>query len=82
MALGATAAVRQAGRTGRVHVVGFDNIAAIRQLLQESRVLATADQHADRLAVYGIEYALKILRGEAQPRDLQTPVDLITAESR
>jgi ribose transport system substrate-binding protein len=82
MALGATAAVRQAGRTGQVHVVGFDNIAAIRQLLQEGRVLATADQHADRLAVYGIEYALKILRGEAQPRDMQTPVDLITAESR
>jgi ribose transport system substrate-binding protein len=79
MALGAAAAVRQAGRTGQVHVVGFDNIAAIRQLVQDGRVLATADQHADRLAVYGIEYALKILHGEAQPRDMQTPVDLVAA---
>jgi ribose transport system substrate-binding protein len=82
MALGAAAAVRQAGRTGQVFVVGFDNIAAVRQLLEEGRVLATADQHADRLAVYGIEYALRILRGEAQPQDLQTPVDLIAAAPR
>jgi ribose transport system substrate-binding protein len=79
MALGAAAAVRQAGRTGQVQVVGFDNIAAVRQLLQDGRVLATADQHADRLAVYGIEYALRILRGETQPADMQTPVDLIVA---
>jgi ribose transport system substrate-binding protein len=82
MAFGAAAAVRQAGKTGDVLVVGFDNIAAVHQLLQDGRVLATADQHADRLAVFGIEYALKILRGETQPTDMQTPVDLITAGSR
>jgi ribose transport system substrate-binding protein len=82
MALGAASAVRQAGKTGEVYVVGFDNIAAVHQLLQDGRVLATADQHADRLAVYGIEYALKILRGEAQPKDMQTPVDLIAAPPR
>jgi ribose transport system substrate-binding protein len=79
MALGAASAIRQANKTVQVLVVGFDNIAAIQQLIKDGRVFATADQHADRLAVFGIEYALKILRGEAQPRDLQTPVDLITA---
>jgi ribose transport system substrate-binding protein len=79
MALGAAAAVRQAGRTAQVQVVGFDNIAAVQQLLKDGRVRATADQHADRLAVYGIEYALRILRGETKPEDMQTPVDLITA---
>jgi len=82
MALGAASAVRQAGRTGQVYVVGFDNIAAVRQMLDDGRVLATADQHADRLAVYGIEYALKILRGETQAKDMQTPVDLVTASGR
>jgi ribose transport system substrate-binding protein len=79
MALGAAAAVRQAGRTGQVQVAGFDNIAAVRQLLADGRVIATADQHADRLAVYGIEYALRLLRGEAKAENMQTPVDLITA---
>jgi len=82
MALGAAAAVRQAGKTGQVQVVGFDNIAAVRQLLQDGRVLATADQHADQLAVYGIEYALQMLRDRtARPADRETPVDLITAET-
>ena len=78
MALGAAAAVQAAGRTGRVLVVGFDNIAAIRPLLAEGRVVATADQHADQLAVFGIEAALKILKGESPPADLTTAVDLIT----
>jgi ribose transport system substrate-binding protein len=81
MALGAAAAVRQAGKSGRVQIVGFDNIEAIREMIRDGRVLATADQHGDQLAVYGIEYALQILGGEAVPEDRQTPVDLVTSES-
>jgi ribose transport system substrate-binding protein len=77
MALGAATAIRQAGKGGQVAVVGFDNISAIRQMLQDGRVLATADQHADRLAVYGIEYALRMLDGEARPQGRETPVDLV-----
>lgn len=80
MALGAVAAVRAAGKEGRVRVVGFDNISAVRELVREGAVLATADQHGDRLAVYGIEAALAILRGEAEPADRDTPVDLVTKE--
>lgn len=80
MALGAAVAVRQAGKED-IAIVGFDNIVAIQQMIQEGRVLATADQHADQLAVYGIEAALQILQGEATPEDRQTPVDLITKES-
>ncbi len=78
MALGAVAAVQTAGRTGQVLVVGFDNIGAIRPMLADGRVVATADQHADQLAVFGIEAALKILKGEASPGDQTTAVDLIT----
>jgi ribose transport system substrate-binding protein len=77
MALGAVAAIQAAGKTGQVLVVGFDNIAAIRPMLQDGRVVATADQHADKLAVFGIEAALKILRGEAAPGDQTTAVDLV-----
>jgi ribose transport system substrate-binding protein len=81
MALGAATAIRQAGKGGEVAVVGFDNISAIRQMLREGRVLATADQHADRLAVYGIEYALRMLDGEARPQGRETPVDLVVREA-
>jgi len=80
MALGAFAAVRDAGKQGSVHVVGFDNIAAVQRLLKEGKILCTVDQHADKLALYGIEYALEMLKGNAPPADKETPVDLITAE--
>lgn len=78
MALGAVAAIQSAGRTGKVLVVGFDNIGAIRPMLQDGRVVATADQHGDQLAVFGIEAALKILKGDAPPADQTTAVDLVT----
>jgi len=81
MALGAAAAVKAAGRGDSVEIVGFDNISAVQAMIREGRILATADQHADRLAVYGIEAALGALRGESPPEDRNTPVDLITAES-
>ncbi|QDU41187.1 D-ribose-binding periplasmic protein precursor [Maioricimonas rarisocia] len=81
MALGAMAAVKAAGRTGEVEIIGFDNISAVQEAIREGRILATADQHGDQLAVYGIEYALKLLADpEATVEDRETPVDLITAE--
>jgi ribose transport system substrate-binding protein len=81
MALGAVAALRDARKLNSVKVVGYDNIAAAQRLLQEGLLLATADQHAGQLAVYGIEYALEMLRTKAAPADKETPVDLITAAS-
>lgn len=82
MALGALAAVKAAGREGEVTIVGFDSITAVQQAVREGKILATADQHADQLAAYGIDYALQLL---ATPQDsladFETPVDLITAAS-
>lgn len=80
MALGAIAAVKAAGKTGAVQVVGFDNIPAVREALKAGTVLATADQHGDKLAVYGIELALKLIADPKAPvADRETPVDLVTA---
>jgi ribose transport system substrate-binding protein len=79
MALGAVAAVRAAGREGRILVAGFDNISAVQQLVRDGQVLATADQHGDQLAVFGIEYAREMLAKKSTPSDRETPVDLITA---
>jgi len=79
MALGAVAALKEAGKADQVLVVGFDNISAVQQLIRDRRMLATVDQHAGRLAVFGIEYALEMLREKITPADKETPVDLITA---
>jgi ribose transport system substrate-binding protein len=81
MALGAVAALRAVGKSDRVLVVGFDNISAVQDLIRDGRVLATVDQHGDRLAVFGIEYALEILRTKQAPADRETAVDLVTAET-
>ena len=82
MALGAIAAVKSAGRGGEVQVVGFDNISAVQQAIRDGKILATADQHGGMLAVYGIETALRMLaQPDVTPEDIETPVDLITAET-
>lgn len=78
MALGAAAAVQSAGKAGQIQIVGFDNIAALKPLIADGRVLATADQHGDQLAVFGIEAALKVIRDKTTPADQQTPVDVVT----
>lgn len=80
MALGAVAAIKAAGRSEGILVVGFDNISAVQKLLKEGSILCTIDQHADKLAVYGIEYALEMLTTKGMPADRETPVDLITAD--
>ncbi len=82
MALGTVAAIQAASKTGKVLVVGFDNIGAIRPMLADGRIVASAEQHADQLAVFGIEAALRILKGEASTADKATALEIVTgAES-
>jgi ribose transport system substrate-binding protein len=81
MALGVVAARKAAAKEEAVRIVGFDNISAVADLVKKGKVLATADQHADQLAAFGIEYALEALEKKAPPADRETPVDLVTAET-
>lgn len=81
MALGAVSAVRAAGKSGKVQVVGYDNINAIKPMLKDGRVLATADQFAARQAVFGIDTALKMIKGDKldiKDGVIETPVELVT----
>ncbi|HWX12376.1 MAG TPA: sugar ABC transporter substrate-binding protein [Trinickia sp.] len=82
MAIGAVSAVRAAGKQGHVYVVGYDNIGAIKPMLRDGRVLATADQYAAKQAVFGIDVALKAISGHKKQAELsqvdETPVDLVT----
>jgi ribose transport system substrate-binding protein len=79
MALGAVAALKAAGKAGQIRVIGFDHIQAVQQLIKDGQVFATVDQHGDQLAVFGIEYALEILKNKTTPADKETAVDLILA---
>ena len=79
MALGALAAAKASDAA--IKIVGFDNISAVQQAIKDGDILATADQHGDQLAVFGIEYALQSIGSDAILPDRETPVDLITAAS-
>ena len=85
MALGAVAAIKSAGKTGKVLVVGYDNISAIKPMLADGRVLATVDQFGAKQAVFGIDVALKALIEGRKQQDLspyiETPVQLVTKET-
>ncbi|KVH04063.1 sugar ABC transporter substrate-binding protein [Burkholderia sp. BCCIQ04A] len=82
MAIGAVSAVRAAGKQGKVLVVGYDNINAIKPMLKDGRVLATADQYAAKQAVFGIDTALKAIAEHRKQAEMsgvvETPVDLVT----
>lgn len=81
MCLGAHTAVKDARKIGQVQLVGFDNIAAVQELVKNGGVLCTVDQHADQIATNGISYALEILKTKIAPTDKETAVDLVTADS-
>jgi len=82
MALGAAAAIKSTGKSGKVKLVGYDNIPAVKPLLADGRMVATVDQFANKQAVFGIELALKALKNKtpqsALPAQANTEVALVT----
>jgi ribose transport system substrate-binding protein len=78
MALGVEKAIAAAGKTGKIQIVGFDNIGAIQNLIKEDKVLATIDQFGPEMAANAIKIGMKILQGEKLSGWQKTPVKLIT----
>lgn len=78
MVLGAVKAIDSANKTGKVTVVGFDNIPAAQALIRQDKLLATVEQYGSFMAVIGIQYGLRTLAGEKFTGWVQTPLELIT----
>jgi ribose transport system substrate-binding protein len=79
MALGVVKAIDAAGKSGKIKVVGFDNIPAVQPLLKEGKMIATIDQFGSQMAANGIDYAMKALQGEKLEGWIKTPIKLVTA---
>jgi ribose transport system substrate-binding protein len=69
MALGVEKAIAAAGKTGKIQIVGFDNI---------GKVLATIDQFGPEMAANAIKIGFRILNGEKLSGWQKTPIKLIT----
>jgi len=78
MALGVEKAIAAAGKTGKIQIVGFDNIGAVQNLIKDGKVLATIDQFGPEMAANAIKVGMKILEGETLSGWQKTPVKLIT----
>jgi ribose transport system substrate-binding protein len=82
MALGVAKALEAAGQGGKILVVGFDNIPAIRPLIKKGVVLATVDQFGQAMAANAIDLGIKS-RKDKKPLQgwVKTPVELVTAKN-
>jgi ribose transport system substrate-binding protein len=80
MALGVVKAIEAAGLTGKIEVVGFDNIGAVQELIKNGQMLATIDQFGPDMAANCIRTGFTMLGGEPLTGWIKTPVKLITAK--
>ncbi len=80
MALGVVKALDAAGLSGKIQVVGFDNIPAVQPLIKSGKMLATVEQYGADMAALGINYGMRELAGEKFTGWVKTPVKLIMAK--
>lgn len=81
MVIGVVKALDAAKLSGKVEVVGFDNIPAVQKLVKEGKVLATIDQFGPEMAANCIKTGFRVRGGEKLKGWNKTPVKLITAEN-
>jgi ribose transport system substrate-binding protein len=78
MALGAVEAIRAAGKTGKIRVVGFDAVDDARKAIGEGTMVASVAQFPDEMGRVAVENAVKALRGQAVPADVKVRIELVT----
>ncbi|MBY5887702.1 sugar ABC transporter substrate-binding protein [Rhizobium ruizarguesonis] len=79
MALGVVKALDAAGQSGKIKVVGFDNIPPVQPLIKDGKMLATVEQYGAQMAVLGIQYGMRELAGETFTGWVKTDIKLVTA---
>jgi ribose transport system substrate-binding protein len=75
MALGALDAMREAGR--RTPIVGINATPEGVAAVKAGDLLATSSFDAMKMACLGVEAAVRLLRGEAVPRTIMLPVEVV-----
>jgi ribose transport system substrate-binding protein len=78
MALGAVEAIAAAGRSGSIHVVGFDALDDARKMIEAGRMEASVAQSPRDMGRIAVESAARVLRGETVPAEQKVPIALVT----
>jgi ribose transport system substrate-binding protein len=81
MALGAIEAIAAAGRTGKIRVVGFDALDDAKKAIAAGTMEASVAQFPYEMGRVAIESAVKVMRGEKLPPDINVKLELVTKEN-
>ncbi|MBI1873715.1 MAG: sugar ABC transporter substrate-binding protein [Acidobacteria bacterium] len=81
MALGAVEAIRAAGRTGAIRVVGFDAIDDARKAMADGSMAASVAQFPEEMGRIAVENAVHAVRGEAVPPEVKVRIELVTKDN-
>ncbi|GIF63609.1 ribose ABC transporter substrate-binding protein [Asanoa ishikariensis] len=80
-AQGSATGIRQAGKQGKVNVVGFDAGPEQIKALQDGTVQALIAQQPGDIGVQGVQQAIKALKGESNEAKIQTGSTIITKDT-
>ncbi len=81
MALGAVEAIAAAGRTGSIHVVGFDALDDAKKAIANGTMDASVAQFPGDMGRTAVESAAKVIGGEPLPADVNVRLELVTKDT-
>ena len=80
MALGAVEAIRAAGKTGTIKVFGFDALDDAKKAIAAGTMEASVAQFPSEMGKAAVESAVKAIRGETLPADINVKLALVTKD--
>jgi ribose transport system substrate-binding protein len=80
MALGAVEAIRAAGKTGSIKVIGFDALDDAKKAIAAGTMTASVAQFPSEMGKVAVESAVKVIRGETLPADINVKLALVTKD--
>jgi ribose transport system substrate-binding protein len=81
MALGALKAVKSAGKTDQIKVIGFDGSPEGLQSILDGGLTASIAQKPYMIGFTGVEAGLKVAKGESVEKRIDTGADVITKDN-
>jgi len=81
MALGAVEALKNAGINDKVIVVGFDANPDAAAAILAGEMEATVAQNPYNMGALGVENAIKLIKGETIPENIDTGTELVTKDN-
>ena len=81
MALGAIEAIRSAGKTGKIKVIGFDALDDAKKAIAAGTMAASVAQFPSEMGRAAVESAVKVIHGEKIPGDIKVKLELVTKDN-